>query len=511
MQRCFPLLTFLLIVLSPAPAQADFPAVPYGIELTVSVPGRPSFPRNGLAEVGVSLKNVSQHDVRLALSSCPHSSFDVEELDTSGHVVYPPVLANMPASDCAAATPGPPIHPGHSVGGGGYAVLRTNRLRPLALLWVSGKPVVVRGRVITVPMYTGRPIGAALHTTPALYADVRPFNRSFGLTYKYWYTCLTSAGARISEVHPRESLSWLYGQRSFLHPRFRSDCTRVQEWHAIAGYLFEPVVTIHDTQVHILSPPAPVVSTLGTPTPRRQIVHAFQLLAATPRFQATGSTRYRLSPQSNLGTFATETGVLIYNAPDRLRSTTHGLSPVAKPQTLTFLQVGPNICDQEPYNYPPNSWRSYPYDLFSYHNHRPDAGLTFLQGLGLPVSIEQKPRSWPSGFTGTFSRSATSTVVGGKPQPTTAIRMHFRYPVQPPLGSNGPPFEVVYRGITYRPQTGDQHATLLIDTSTGLPLRFTSTSTVTISTGTHIVVERRNGNYSYTGISPVELPTQQCG
>jgi hypothetical protein len=101
-----------------------------GLELTLTVPRR-SYPRDALAPVRLSLKNVSRHDVEYQTAPglvVGYTAPQPEVLDAAGHVVYPPAMPYFPA------LPGPApgmvrLRPGQAMSQSQYIVVRGARIR----------------------------------------------------------------------------------------------------------------------------------------------------------------------------------------------------------------------------------------------------------------------------------------------------------------------------------------------------------------------------------------------
>lgn len=488
----------------------SFPVAPHPalaaptVRLALTVQGRSSFPLNGLVDVGITIQNVSKHDIQLALTSCSRSFLGVDQLDAHGKVL-PAALPDAPSPDCSPPSPSKPVHPGGSVSGGGALVLRSAHLRPFAMLWVNGQVVTVRGSVTTIPVHAAAAARAVLHTKPVLYADIWPSTQAFPVTYRYWYSCLTGAGTRYAETVPAEPLNWLVGQAGSITPRFRADCVRVLGWHAVAGYLFNGIATVDDTRPYDLSaPPAQSSSAANVHTPKGQILAAFQALDASPGFRAATETKYRISAGPNKDdVFTTETVDRAYVAPDRFEATSHGLSPVGKPETQMYVQIGPVICNLEPFNFPKHTWQAYPYDLFTYQNHRPNVGRTVLQ---VPREIEQPSSQDPRRVT-SFTLSSSVTTINGQQRATRTVRIRLSYPI---AGEAIPP-PIRYKGHIYIPTIGAEQDTLVFDASSNLPLLVTGTNTVNIGSGKNVTVQHTRTTYDYTVVPTIDPVAPACG
>lgn len=503
---CLPVSVFRANAMSVAASRSS--ASP--VALSVSLPGRPGFQRNALAEVGITLKNVSGHAIRLATATCQLPYLYAEVVSSSGKVLFPPATASEPNTQCTPPPVSPPIQPGKSVSMGGFLVLRTATVRPVAQVLSGSSPIVVRGKPLTVPMYSRPAVRAAIHRSPVPYAQLTPAANGFAeATYRYRYTCQTASGSLLTEEHPQDILHWDYGQGPAIYPRFNAACGRVLDWHAIGGFLFSPVTQIDDTVPFTPgaepAPPAPA----NTTSARAQYNAAFAALDTVPHFSATQTeTRLAFSEKGVPGGLVTETRTMAYVGPDRLANTSRALNPVGKMVTQRYVQVGPVICSLDPFNFPPHSWQPYPYDAFSYRDHRPDIGLTAMQSLRLTFQYPKQPAPYhgppqPSSKVH-FMRTKGTVSSQGQTIPVWIIKIHVR-------SFYGNTFtHIEYKGRLYRPTQSDEVATLTINAAGSLPIEFASTTRYTIGKGIHVLGDRRWISFDYTTTPQIEVPSSAC-
>lgn len=480
------------------------------VALTVSLQGRPGFQRNALAEVVITLRNVSGHDVQLGTATCRLPYLFAEVVGPSGKILFPPAAASEPGTQCVPPPASPPIHPGRSVTVGGFLVLRAATIRPVAQLLSGGSPVPVRGKPLTVPMYSRPAVRATVHRSPVPYAQFTPAANGFAqVTYRYWYTCQTASGSLLTEEHPQSVLHWDYGQGNDLYPRFNAACTRVLNWHAVGGFLFSPVTQVNDTVPFTLSSaPAPQTPS-STKTARAQYSAAFEALNTVPHFIARQTeTRLAFPERGVPGGLVTESRTMEYVGPDRLANTSRALNPVGKMVTQRYVQVGPVICSLDPYNFPARTWQPYPYDAFSYRNHRPDIGLTGMQSLGLTYSVPKRSRisdGPPQPVTTVhFSRRQGTVSVQGQPVSVWIIQIHVRS-----LYANTF-IRIKYSGRLYRPSESNETAQLIINAANSLPVRFQSATQYTIGKGIRVLADRRQISFDYETVPHIEVPSSTC-
>jgi len=515
MMRWMARLMLLLVMLPVVPLRvhaasiSSSPSLAPAVRLSVLITGRTSFQRNALAEVGITLKNVSGHDLQLATATCRLPYLFAEVVDPSGKILFPPAAATEPESPCVPPPASPPIHPGSSVSMGGFLVLRAGTVRPVAQVLSGSTPVVVRGAPITLPLYNRPAVHAVIHRLPVVYAQLEPARNGFTeATYRYWYTCKTASGTLRSEEHPQSVLHWDYGQGSDIHPRFNSTCTQVLEWHAVAGFLFSPVTQIDDTTPFTpRSTPVPKTPSNAT-TARARYTTAFQALDTISHFAARQmETRLAYPERGVPDGLVNEAQAMQYLAPDRLLTTSRALNPVGTLTTQRYVQVGPVSCSLDPFNFPAHTWQPYPYDAFTYRNHRPDIGQTAMEGMRLSYTFPK--RSGGHGppqpvTTVQFSSEPGAVSTGGSRVSVRIIHIHVRS-----LYANTFT-RIKYRGRLYPPSRSDETAKLTVNASSHLPMLFQSTTHDTIGKGIHLLVARRQITFDYDTVPKIEVPSSTC-
>ncbi|MDQ2744961.1 MAG: hypothetical protein M3Z66_22070 [Chloroflexota bacterium] len=480
------------------------------VALSVSLPGRPGFQRNALAEVAITLKNVSGHAIQLATATCRLPYLFAEVVSPSGTILYPPAAVSEPESPCVPPPASPPIQPGKSVSMGGFLVLRAATVRPVAQIFSGNAPAVVRGKPLMVRMYSSPAVRATIHRSPVPYAQLTPASNGFSeATYRYWYTCQTASGSLLTEEHPQSILHWDYGQGPDIYPRFDAACTRVLDWHAIGGFLFSRVTQVNETVPFTLSQ-APVTTTpTNATTARAQYNAAFAALNAVPHFIAH-QTQTRLAyPERGVPSgLVTESRTMEYVGPDRLANMSRALNPVGKMVTQRYVQVGPVICSLDPFNFPAHTWQPYPYDAFSYRDHRPDIGLTAMQNLGLSYRYP-KGSALSDGppqpvTTVHFSRTRGAVSSQGQTVSIWIIQIHIRS-----LYANTF-LRIKYKGRLYTPSRSDETAKLFINAASSLPMQFQSTTRYTIGKAIQVLDDQRQISFDYDGAPHVGVPSSTC-
>jgi hypothetical protein len=477
------------------------------VKLSVSLPGRTGFQKNALAEVGITLTNVSRQDIRLGSMSCSRPYLYGEVVAPSGKVLFPPAAAGETSTSCVLPS-SPPIHPGKSVSTGGFLVLAAAKVRPVAQVLSGSTPVLVRGSAVTVPMYERPAVRATIHTSPVVYAHLtRAKNGLDGATYRYWYTCKTASGTLLTEVHPQSILAWDYGQGSDIHPRFNSSCVRVLNWHATAGFLFSPVTRIDDVKPFALQPELAQKAS-SQASAKAEFVAAFEALDAVSHFKIQqAETRLAFPERGATKGLVNENETMDYLAPDHLLATSRALNPVGKPVTQRYVQVGGVSCSLSPYNFPPHTWQAYPYDAFTYRDHRPDIGLTVMQGLRLSYSYPKNAGGHgpPQPVSSVqFTRRRGTISVGGTSVSVAIIHIHVR-------SSYATSFtRIRYQGRLYPPSRSDETARLTIGAATHLPILFQSTTQYTIGKGVKVLADHRQIGFDYSAEPTIEVPANTC-
>lgn len=233
-----------------------------GLKLTLVVPRR-SYPRNALAQVQVSMQNVSHHDIGYwnpGQSPPGVTAPQPEVLDSSGQIVYPPDMPYWPP------LPGPapalaPLHPGQTLGWAEDIVVRGAHIRvsqpfipryipnvlwPLDTLYT--RPITVRLTVESAPH-------VAVRETPN--GPVADVTRPAGMTGRMQLLNYTDCGFGASGgPNFQYSFGWF---DSGLH--LTPGCLPVVAWHFRVAWLNHPVTAID----YVPAQPDPTATSTSKP------------------------------------------------------------------------------------------------------------------------------------------------------------------------------------------------------------------------------------------------------
>jgi len=233
-------------------------AIAGGLKLTLTIPRR-SYPRDALARVRVSIRNVAKHDVgywTTGVNLPGVASPQAEVLDRSGRIVFPPAMPYMPP------LPGPPptlvpLKAGQTIGMNEYIVVRgagvraSQRFVPHLSRTAMREANILTTHLVSIRLTAEAPPKLILRQSPEGPAVdvVRPPNVSGSpllLTY-------TDCGV---PVNLNYSYSWI---PSGLH--LTPGCSPVQAWHLRVAWLDHPVAAFDYTA------PQPTSTTTPLPTP----------------------------------------------------------------------------------------------------------------------------------------------------------------------------------------------------------------------------------------------------
>jgi hypothetical protein len=232
-----------------------------GLKLTLTVPRR-SYPRNALAQVRVTLRNVTNHDVGYwtsVVGPAGEAAPQAEVLNAPGKVLFPPAMPYWPP------LPGPPpglatLQSGQSVTESEYIVVRGARIRatqsfmPRMTTNLNLPPYVLSTRPIFMRLTSEPAPTLALHgapTDPAL--DVtRPSN----VQGPMWSVRYANCGVQLPVFVYTYTQVWV---RSNLH--LTPGCSPLLEWHLRVAWLNHPVAALDYV------PPQPSPTVLPTPSP----------------------------------------------------------------------------------------------------------------------------------------------------------------------------------------------------------------------------------------------------
>lgn len=266
----FPLL-IVLPFLTTTPAQGQgagsspltVSARSHGVLLMLMVPGR-VYPRHALVQVTVIVKNLS----RVPISGPEHVGMntdpEVEVLDSQNRVLYPPPFPT-PAFPTSFKHPVPPsTAPGEVLVEHPFVVLHGDRLHAVlafqSILGAGGPPqrLTVRTPVVHLTLVSAPRPTVTLHGRPRMSAVLQPATRhQRGALYHVgWFSCRLGngqaryGGSGFYEDFPTPGpgppllVGYLYLWVPTSSKVLRPGCGAPLEWHVVAGWVNQSVVTI---------------------------------------------------------------------------------------------------------------------------------------------------------------------------------------------------------------------------------------------------------------------------
>jgi hypothetical protein len=247
MKRLLVLLVLLVTPLSPAGeahatvgAGVSTAVTSHGLQVTLVLPQR-SYPRNGLVKTTVSVRNVTAHAVLTRLEPLCGSETNpsIEVSDPQGRLMpqLPSITYDNPG--CKRAT-GKPLLPGQTYRQHLVAVLSGPYVRAV-VRWGKWLHRDIATRRIRVRLTSETPLVGTLHSSPiGPYATVQ---RPSGAKGSLYVAGSTQCGSPTDPGQTILNLVWSPVSTN----RAYSGCSGAQDWHALAGYLNYPVVTIDYT------------------------------------------------------------------------------------------------------------------------------------------------------------------------------------------------------------------------------------------------------------------------
>jgi len=222
------------------PSQA-VTVVSHGLRLTLTLPVGP-YVRNGLIRTRVQVQNVSREPIRIAGTSdgeCGSSRPQVQMRASNG--IYESVmpLPGGPIPSCPLIPPntGPQLRPGRSQAVQKLVILRSSSLRAVLLITTGRRTTLIATPPITITLGKARTPRIRLLATSPPTARVSAHDRHSGpLYYVMWSVCVNSHGQLTAELFGQ---AWRSTHSTTLRPA--TGCGRVSEWHAVAGYVNQPV------------------------------------------------------------------------------------------------------------------------------------------------------------------------------------------------------------------------------------------------------------------------------
>lgn len=242
-----------------------------GLKLTLTVPRR-SYPRNALAQVQVSLRNVTNHDVGYWLPGYDPVGYAVpqaEVLNAAGTIVFPPAMPYMPA------LPGPvpglaPLHSGQSVTQSEYIVVRGARIRATQ----NFMPRMTSNLSLPPYVLTTRPILVRLTSEPAPKLTLRGSPTSPVLDV----TRPSHVAGPMLQISYADCGFQTTGP-SYSYPggwfpaglQLRPGCTPLGAWHVRLAWLNHPVAALDYVPPQPGPTPRPTPSPTAVPTPTHTV------------------------------------------------------------------------------------------------------------------------------------------------------------------------------------------------------------------------------------------------
>lgn len=206
------------------------------------------YPRDALVPVTVRLRNVSRFP-KVWTFACGRENPRVQVLNSQGTVRYPPGLALLSPPQCPAAGAQPFLAPGRTFQRQFLVVMRGHLLRAI---WnfqtASSSPganeptQVTTGQVAVNLVHGPRPV-ATLHRNPKVYAVVQAPPGSSGLLRVVDVARCPNGSSGAANTIQNVSI-W----RPVAGRVIRPPCANPFEWHALAGWVNEPVVRINYVQ-----------------------------------------------------------------------------------------------------------------------------------------------------------------------------------------------------------------------------------------------------------------------
>ncbi len=242
-----------------------------GLKLTLTVPRR-SYPRNALAQVQVTLRNVNNHTIGYLHPGIGPIGYDApqaEVLNAAGKIVFPPAMPYTPA------LPGPapffePLKPGGTVSSSEYIVVRGARIRAtqnfmpqmpsnlnLPPYVLTTRPILMRLTAETAPKLTlhGDPLDPVLDVT-------RPPNVQGPMLSLSYASC----GFGLNGPTYSYPGGWFASK-----PHLTPGCSPLNGWYVRAAWLNHPVAALDYLPPQPSPTPLPTPSPTAAPTPTRTV------------------------------------------------------------------------------------------------------------------------------------------------------------------------------------------------------------------------------------------------
>lgn len=227
------------------PPSPSVTVVTHGVRLTLSLPVGP-YVHNGLIRTRVRLQNVSRRPIRIAGTpdgECGSSTPQIQMRASNGIDESFMPLPGGPIPSCPLIPPntGPQLWPGQSQAVPRLVILRSSSLRAILMISTGRGTTLITTPPITITLGRARAPRIRLVATSPPAALVTAHDRHSGpLYYLMWSVCVDSRGRLTAELFGQ---TWHSTRSTTLRPPNR--CGRVSEWHAVAGYLNQPVTVFN--------------------------------------------------------------------------------------------------------------------------------------------------------------------------------------------------------------------------------------------------------------------------
>lgn len=209
--------------------------VAHGLRVSLRVP-MATYARGSLAQASVTVRNVSRSymSIRSSVPSCGDEDPWIEVTNKNNKILYPPAVSVQFPPPCKQV-PSIRFAPGQQRTWWLYVVVRGRYLRGVVMLQgsaleVKTPPVVVR------LVHRAAPRAVIGFSVNGPYADVISAASVHGPMF-YQSSCYSKGTAVSGSVN---TLQWTPTHRT----RIQAGCLTATEWHAVAGWLGQPIVPI---------------------------------------------------------------------------------------------------------------------------------------------------------------------------------------------------------------------------------------------------------------------------
>jgi hypothetical protein len=220
------------------------------VKLSISLP-QSSYPREALVRATVRLRNVSRAPVLVGsapAAECAKIGPAAVVLAPDGTQVYPPAPLGGLMGSCGPYGLDDPwrlLHllPGHTMTRHPYVILSGPTVEAVATYYGADSRATATSKPISVSLYDAPKPAFTLTTSPAVSATIAslPGAPAGGLRMVYQWLCPDEQNARGTGP----MVKWLPAQPDAAGAyTFQPGCAQPFQWHVVAGFPNEPVVTI---------------------------------------------------------------------------------------------------------------------------------------------------------------------------------------------------------------------------------------------------------------------------